>query len=205
MKIINTKKLTKKIICIIIFLMLCNFIMPNNIFAAEEEDSGTVFAPVCKFITFLCDNVMQFMQDTFTTPQKIKTAGNIYNFQYSPAIIFSGTVQAFDVNFIKPNTDIRSEGNYESFFKEKQKEYYKRARKQSWGDYNSILQGLEGYQVITDRQTDITGLFTKYDYEIYYLQKNGVLDVRFLASVYPEMRCGGCRDGIIYIQYRICC
>lgn len=118
MKKEKTNKLSKQIICIIIVLMLCNFIVPNFTYAANDEDSGTIFAPISKFITFLCDSIMQFLQNTFTSVESINQGDGTYNFQYSPAIIFSGTVPAFDINFITPNTNVKESNNYGKYVRD---------------------------------------------------------------------------------------
>ena len=124
MKKEKTNKLTKQITCIIIIIMLCNFIMPNFTYAATDEDSGTVFAPISKFITFLCDSIMQFLQNTFTSIESINQGDGTYNFQYSPAIIFSGTVPALDINFITPNTKVKKSNSYGKYVKDHIPLYY---------------------------------------------------------------------------------
>ena len=106
-------KVSKQIICMIVMIMLCNFIMPNYAYAADTDGGGSIFDPLIKFVTFLCDSVMQFMQNSFTSSQSIDNGDGTYNFQYSPAIIFSGTVQGLDINFITPNTDTRNINNYD--------------------------------------------------------------------------------------------
>ena len=121
---IEIKRITKQIIYIIIVLMLCNFITPKITYAASDKDSGVIFAPISKFITFLCDSVMQFLQDNFVTTEKIKQEDGTYIFQYSPAIIFSGTVPAFDINFIEPNPDVRNTNNFDAYIRNMEESYY---------------------------------------------------------------------------------
>lgn len=107
MKKVKTKKTTKQIICIILALMLCNFIIPNATYADDTGSGGPIFNPIAKFVTYLCDSVMQFMQDSFTTTESIDKGDGTYNFQYSPGIIFSGKVAGLDINFIEPNDEVR--------------------------------------------------------------------------------------------------
>ena len=124
MKKIKTNNLTKQIICIIIFLMLCNFIMPNITYAAgDDEKGGPIFDPIAKFVTYLCDSIMQYLQNTFTSNANIDNGDGTYNFQYSPGIIFSGKVLGLDINFIEPNTDVRNTNNFDAFMREKKSEY----------------------------------------------------------------------------------
>lgn len=122
----------KKVIAtLFILILLFNSLIPNNVQASQikpdsnnEEEGGTIFAPICSFITFLCDSVMQFLQNTFTSLESIERGDGTYNFQYSPAIIFSGTVPAFDINFIKPNTDVKKSSNSGEYIKKYIASYY---------------------------------------------------------------------------------
>ena len=74
MKIINSKSIRKIIIYIIVILMLCNFVLPNYCYATTDTDGGgSLFDPLAKFLTFLCDSLMQFMQDSFVSLDPIFT------------------------------------------------------------------------------------------------------------------------------------
>ena len=116
MKKLHSKKQNKIIITIIAIVMLCNFVMPNYSYAkTEKNDGGQIFDPIAKLLTFVCDNVFQFLQETFVTMDKIEAKEGEYNFQYSPAKIFSGTVPAFDINFIEPNTEYYEKADFSSF------------------------------------------------------------------------------------------
>lgn len=135
---VKTNNLSKKIICIMLtVLMLCNFITPSTIYAASDEDSGPIFAPISSFITFLCDSVMQFLQNTFTSVESIKQGDGTYIFQYSPAIIFSGTVPALDINFITPNTDVELSNSYGKYIKDNIRTYFEAKNNDNTGYENA--------------------------------------------------------------------
>ena len=102
MKINKAKNLTKQIICIIIVLMLCNFIIPNYSYAVSTEGGGSLLKVMAQFFCFIPDVVINYLQDMFTSPQKIEISEENYIIKYSPGIIFSGQVPAFDINFIDP-------------------------------------------------------------------------------------------------------
>ena len=98
---LHSKTKSKIIIVIIAIIMLCNFAMPKIIFAASTENGGSAIEPISKFLCFIADMTNSLLQRTFTAPNNIKE-GEDYCFLYSPGIIFSGTVPAFDINFINP-------------------------------------------------------------------------------------------------------
>ena len=118
------KCLTKQIIYIIIILMLCNFIIPTYSYAVETEEGGSLIEVIAQFLCFIPDAVINILQEMFVTPERIQLEDETYSIKYSPGIIFSGDVPAFDINFIDPNTDIRNVNNYNSYIIKKEKEYY---------------------------------------------------------------------------------
>ena len=155
MKKVKTKNITKQIICIIVVLMLCNFIIPNITYAASDEDSGTIFAPFSKFITYLCDSMMQFLQNTFVSTESIKVEKGVWDFKYSPAIIFSGIVPAFDVNFIKPNNETETSNGYRTFIKTNVEKYFNQTlvsgvKETEYYSYLENAKKHEGYRVYKD-------------------------------------------------------
>ena len=103
MKKIKKDSLTKQIICIIIFLMLYNFIIPSYCFAVSTEGGGSLLDIIVEMACFIPDKVIEFLQKMFVSIQGIKTGGK-YEILYSPGTIFSGQIPAFDINFIKPKT-----------------------------------------------------------------------------------------------------
>ena len=124
MKILHSKKHNKIIITIILAIMLCNFIMPNYSIAKTDTDGGgSTFAPMSKFLTFICDDIFQFLQETFISLSNIDQKDGTYEYRYSPAIIFSGTVPALDIDFINPNTEVIVSARYEDFVSRKAEEW----------------------------------------------------------------------------------
>lgn len=115
------KKITKKLICILAAIILIAGTIPYNSRAATDmsdmTDGLNILEPVEQFVVFLCDSVMQWLQNKLVTTDKIAQDDGTYNFQYSPAIIFSGKVPAFDVNFISPAKDSikTTEKNYNEY------------------------------------------------------------------------------------------
>lgn len=170
MKRIKKQSKIKQIVCIILIIMLCNFIIPNISYA--ETDSGTIFAPISKFTVFLCDTLMQFMQDTFITKDKIKQ-GNSYNFQYSPAIIFSGTVPALDINFMNPDSTVSTGSSAETYIKNSVQEYYGHRNKNYKSQYESAKNN--------GNTSFIKGGMTKqgvsFSYSVYYWIENDTLNI----------------------------
>lgn len=136
MKRKKTQRKTKQIICIIFIIMLCNFIIPNVAYGAV--DSGTIFAPISKLLVYICDNLMQFMQNSFISPDSIEQDDGTYNFQYSPAVIFSGTVPAFDINFINPNT--KEDFGVEDWVRENRKTFSSQAEPCEEEEYYEFLE-----------------------------------------------------------------
>ena len=113
---LHSKTKSKIIIAIIAIIMLCSFILPNYSYAeTNTESGGQIFDPVSKFLVFVCDNVFQFLQETFVSMDKIEQKDGEYNYQYSPAKIFSGTVPSFDINFIEPNTSYNESADFSGF------------------------------------------------------------------------------------------
>ena len=176
----KTKNVTKQIIYILIILMLCNFIMPYTTYAVDD-DGGTIFDPFAKFITFLCDNIMQFMQDKFTTTEKILQEDGTYNFQYSPAIIFSGTVQGLDVNFLKPNEDVRNLYDFDAFIRKNKEDYIKQVvHYPEWAQttYDDKLASAKSHteaKIISESKYNFWLNLTTTTDVIYYMENNTLI------------------------------
>ena len=106
-KLHNKGLINKLIMCIITAILLCNFAVPNYTYAkTDPEEGGLLLKALDQFVAFLGDKVMEWLQNTFTTEAPIENIDGTYNFQYSPAIIFSGAVKAMDINFISPNDNL---------------------------------------------------------------------------------------------------
>lgn len=96
----------------------------------EQEEGGVLFTPISQFILGIADGVMSTLQATFIGDEKFsniitanaikeKTPGNnggagvtLYRIKYSPAVIFSGRVAAFDINFFSPLGDENGKVKY---------------------------------------------------------------------------------------------
>ena len=105
MKKLHSNKITKQIVLIIAIIMLCNFVMPINLYAATDTESGSKMLPyIAKFLCFIPDSFNGFLQNLFTNPGKINKE-NEFKIYYSPAIIFSGKVPALDTDFFKDEDD----------------------------------------------------------------------------------------------------
>ena len=131
MKPLKNKKI-KNLIIILAITVILSGMLPNYIYAATDTaNGGGILEPIEQFVVYLCDEVMQWMQNMFTSKERIEQSNGEYNynFQYSPAIIFSGDVPALDINFIDPNKDRSYVIDFESFVLEKKDEYYQNSVK----------------------------------------------------------------------------
>ena len=64
---------------------------------------GALFKPIFQFVCGIGDIAIEIMQDIFLTHKTDIYVGTYqYIIRYSPGIIFSGTIPAFDINFINP-------------------------------------------------------------------------------------------------------
>ena len=73
--------------------------------STEEEDNKLV-KPIAQMLCFLPDAILGTFQKMFVTGDDITIGGNgngKFSIKYSPAVIFSGEVPAFDVNFFNPS------------------------------------------------------------------------------------------------------
>ena len=96
-------KTIKNLISIILVITILNALVPIPVQAETDlENGGKIFTPIEDFVLFLCDKVMDWLQHTFVSTENIEIEEGVWDFKYSPSIIFSGTVPAFDINFIKP-------------------------------------------------------------------------------------------------------
>ncbi len=118
MKKVKAKNLIKQIICIMLILMLCNFILPNYTFAVKTEKGGSLMEVIAQFLCFIPDSVMNILQDMFIVHENIKIDDDTYSIKYSPGVIFSGQVPALDINFINPSTETKNGNNYGSYVRD---------------------------------------------------------------------------------------
>ena len=108
MKTFRNKKTIKNLIIIILVITILSALVPIHVQAkTDTEEGGLLLTPIEDFVLFVCDKVMNWLQHTFVTPENIEIEEDVWDFKYSPAIIFSGNVPAFDINFIVPGDDIK--------------------------------------------------------------------------------------------------
>ena len=100
---IVSKENQKKLIIMIVIIMLFNFVMPNYSLAIN---GGLFFKPIAQFIAHVADLIIQVFQLYFIGSGEM-SIGDQYIIRYSPGIIFTGTLPAFDVNFINPSKDYK--------------------------------------------------------------------------------------------------
>ena len=101
MKAYVNKKTIKNLIIIIFIITILSALVPVSVHAkTNTENGGKILTPIEDFALFLGDKVMQWLQNTFMSGDDIEVEEGKWEFKYSPAIIFSGEVPAFDINFI---------------------------------------------------------------------------------------------------------
>jgi len=97
--IINNSIIKKILISLLLVVMISNFILPNRV---QALSGGDLAQPIFQFITWLGDIVLEFMQKPLVGVGTIQDVDDQYAIKYSPGIIFSGEVLAFDINFLNP-------------------------------------------------------------------------------------------------------
>lgn len=108
MKAFLNIKTTKKLIIVLIITVILSGFLPGFAQAkTDTENGGRMLEPIERFVVYICDKVMQWMQTTFVSTDDIDQGDGTYNYQFSPAVIFSGTVPAFDIDFINPNDEVK--------------------------------------------------------------------------------------------------
>ncbi len=118
MKKFASKDICKKITVLILIILLCNIfvpyisygfsgaggpimVMPSSEGDEEEEEDKDLFNPIVTFFCAIGDLTMILLQENIVGTDIIHN-GSEYSLKYSPGIIFSGTLPAFDINFISP-------------------------------------------------------------------------------------------------------
>lgn len=179
MKPLVNKKTTKNLIIILILLITLSGLFPNYVQAkTDTNDGGPLLQPLVQFVTFLGDSVMQWLQDTFVSKADIYQGSEEYNFQYSPAIIFSGNVPALDINFIEPNNKmiIDYADDYAKYVKDYAKTYYEDRVSTITDEYTNIINNDKAIPVdcnsFEERGTDV-------NCEAYYFMENDSLHIAY--------------------------
>ena len=165
MKKLKTKNLIKQIICIIIVLMLCNFIMPNYTYAVDTAEGGSLMEVIAQFLCFIPDAVIDIMQDMFVAHERIELDDETYSIKYSPGIIFSGQLPALDINFISPGGN-KKNTDYNNFLMQEVDTFYE--NKVALGGLGEYIQEIEEAEINSDYKQITAVKDNKYKYNIYY-------------------------------------
>ena len=100
MKTIAKKNQHNKIAIVLLVVLLCNFLSPNYSYA-EEHSARETNNFLGQFFCSIGDIIMETLQEEIAGIKGLKYNGT-YGFRYTPATIVSGTLAAFDINFISP-------------------------------------------------------------------------------------------------------
>ena len=176
-------KTTKNIIIILAITAILSGFLPNYSYAVTDtENGGGLLEPIEQFVVYLCDNVMQWLQDKFVSKESLEQENGEYeyNFQYSPAIIFSGDVPALDINFISPNTSVEVDNDIDNFVISKEKEYRNNAEECDESTYNNALEEIKKHEYEHRTEKKVTRKSgrkprTTTVYDTYYYEENGTL------------------------------
>ncbi len=101
MRILLKNTITKKVMIVLItIVMISNFVMPNYVCAKSAGEK--LVSGIFYLIAYVGDVGIKLMQKMMIGTNEIKD-GDEYDIKYSPGLIFSNSIIALDVNFIKPN------------------------------------------------------------------------------------------------------
>ena len=101
MRVLLKNTITKKVMIVLItIVMISNFVMPNYVCAKSAEEK--LVSGIFYLIAYVGDVGIKLMQKMMIGTNEIKD-GDEYDIKYSPGLIFSNSIIALDVNFIKPN------------------------------------------------------------------------------------------------------
>ena len=101
MRVLLKNTITKKVMIVLItIVMISNFVMPNYVCAKSAGEK--LVSGIFYLIAYVGDLGIKLMQKMMIGTNEIKD-GDEYDIKYSPGLIFSNSIIALDVNFIKPN------------------------------------------------------------------------------------------------------
>ena len=101
MRVLLKNTITKKVMIVLItIVMIRNFVMPNYVCAKSAGEK--LVSGIFYLIAYVGDVGIKLMQKMMIGTNEIKD-GDEYDIKYSPGLIFSNSIIALDVNFIKPN------------------------------------------------------------------------------------------------------
>ena len=99
MKKIAKKKHYNKIAIVLLVVLLCNFLLPTCKIIASDNEISKPEGPLTLFFCAIGDILLNLLQENIVGVSGLKYAGE-YELKYSPGVIFSGDLAAFDINFI---------------------------------------------------------------------------------------------------------
>lgn len=105
MKITKNAIIKKMLLSLMIVVMLGNFVMPTRVQA--KTLGGVLAEPIFDFITWIADEVIEFLQEKIGQSGEIQGYDGKYDITYSLGNIFSNKIAMFDVNFVNPNDDYK--------------------------------------------------------------------------------------------------
>lgn len=171
MKTYINKTIIKNLIIIMIITATLSTLVPTSVSAANDtEDGGGILHPIESFVLFLGDKVMEWLQHTFVSAENIEVEPEVWDFKYSPSIIFSGDVPALDINFISPNPGKGNVKNAEIYILANE-EKYRQAQSVDSDVYEQRLEQIKsrGYDgVITQREYKSPSTNLTLQYDLYY-------------------------------------
>ena len=128
----------------------------------DKNDGGDLLVGMAQLMCFIPDSVINLCQRMFINDMALEQEEG-HTIYYSPAAIFSGTIPAFDVNFITVKEDEEQTDNeYEAFIQKEEKNYYEAVVNDgttnvSENVYTNNLEEAkkhEGYYTYTDSHTE---------------------------------------------------
>ena len=161
-------------------------IVPVNDDEVPKDESKLV-KPISQFLCFVSDSIIQTCQRMFVTSDQFKKSDEeieqelaeiedgeqikYFSIKYSPGIIFSGTVPAFDVNFIKPLDNTTNRNSVRDFIMQNE-EKYRTTQSIDTDEYNQKIKDMQSKSydgVIKGREYSFNGDYrSTIKYDIYY-------------------------------------
>lgn len=170
----KNKKIIKNLIIIIAVTTLLSALVPLPTMAkTDTENGGKILTPIEDFVLFVCDKIMGWLQNTFTSSDGIEVRDNVWEFKYSPAIIFSGTVPALDINFMNPDSTVSTGSSAETYIKNSVQEYYGHRNK----NYKSQYESAKNNGNTSFTKGGMTKQGVSFSYSVYYWIENDTLNI----------------------------
>lgn len=108
MSVLKNAVIKRILIILMVVILINSFIMPNYVWAVTELDEkstvGKLVSGLFGLFAYVGDAGISIMQNIFLGTGDITEQGE-YAIKFSPGLIFSGRIAAFDINFINPGQD----------------------------------------------------------------------------------------------------